>query len=212
MTNQSTGIINIVQGTPDANEAKAFADLGDMAAGGLFAYMLGAVSARLMQQMYMQSKNEMSFQQTHFAYADGDIAGMCNGYSTAQKQQIISRTNHMMLQYAGWRVVRMVWTGIRLRHIFNFTQELPDDTFYIQILATYPQFRGRGIGRQLLAHVEAQAVAHNCYTLALDVDITNTNAIRVYEYTGFSVAGRSPVKTLYGRPLGMQRMVKLVTI
>lgn len=212
MTKQSTVSINIVQGTPDVNEAKAFADLGNMASGGLFAHMLGAVSAQLMQRMYMQPENEMSHQQTHCAYADGGIAGMCNGYSPAQKQQIISRTNRMMVQYAGWHVARMVWTGIQLRHIFNFVQQLPDDTFYIQILATYPQFRGLGIGRQLLTHAEAQAAAHNCHTLALDVDIANTNAIRVYEYTGFTVADRSPVKTLYGRPLGMQRMVKQVTL
>ena len=85
-------------------------------------------------------------------------------------------------------------------------------TFYIQMLATYPQFRGHGIGRRLLAHAEAQAAAHNCHTLALDVDITNTNALRVYDYTGFTVAGRSPVKTRNGRPMGMQRMVKQVTM
>jgi ribosomal protein S18 acetylase RimI-like enzyme len=211
MTNQSTVSINIVQGTPDANEAKAFAELGDMAAGGLFAHMLGAVSARLMQRMYMQPENEMSFQQTHFAYIDGKIAGMCNGYSAAQKQQSSSRSNRLMLQYARWRVVRMIWSYIRLRHIVDFAQQLPDDTFYIQMLATYSQFRGHGIGRQLLAHAAAQAAAHNCHTLAQDVDITNTNAIRVYEYTGFTVAGRSPVKTRYGRPIGMQRMVKQVT-
>lgn len=211
MTNPSTVSIKIVQGTPDANEAKAFADLGDMAAGGLFANMLGAVSARLMQRMYMQPENEMSFQQTHFAYADGEIAGMCNGYSAAQKHEISSRTNRLMLQYTGWRVVRMIWTYFRLRHIVDFGQQVPDDTFYIQMLATYSQFRGQGIGRQLLTHAEAQAAAHNCHTLALDVDIANTNAIRVYEYTGFTVAARSPVKTRYGRPVGMQRMVKQVT-
>lgn len=212
MTDQTTVSVNIVQGTPDPDEAKAFADLGDMAAGGLFAQMLGGISVRLMQRMYMQPENEMSFQQTHFAYADGEIAGMCNGYSASQKQRIISRTNRLMMQFAGLRMVRMIWTYFRLRHIVDFAQQVPDDTFYIQFLATYPQFRGYGIGRQLLAHAEAQAAAHNCHTLALDVDITNTNAIRVYEYTGFTIAGSSPVKTRNGRPIGMHRMVKHVTI
>ena len=211
MTDQSAVNVNIVQGKPDANEAKAFADLGDMAAGGLFAAMLDTVSAPLLRRMYMQPENEMSFQQTHFAYADGDIAGMCNAYSAVQKQQIMSRTNRLMLQYAGWRVVRMVSSYIQLRHIVDFAQQVPDDTFYIQMLATYPQFRGYGIGRRLLAHAEAQAAAQGCHTLALDVDITNTNAIRVYEYTGFTVAGRSPVKIQNGRPIGIQRMVKPVT-
>ncbi len=104
----------------------------------------------------------------------------------------------------------MVWMGIRLSHIFNFAQQLPDDTFYIQILATYSQFRRNGIGRRLLAQAEALAAAHNCHTLALDVSVTNTNAIRVYEFSGFKVADRSPVKTVHGKPLGMQRMVKQV--
>lgn len=211
MTSQVAGSIRIVQGTPEAAQAKAFADLGEMAARGLFEHMLGAASSRLMQRMYMQPENEKSFQQTHFAYAGDDIAGMCNGYSTAQKKQIESRTNRMMVQYAGWRVLRMAWVGFQLRHIFDFLQQLPDDTFYIQMLAIYPQFRGQGIGQQLLAHAEARAAAHNCHTLALDVDIANTNAIRVYAYTGFTVAAHSPVKTLDGRSAGVKRMVKQVT-
>lgn len=208
MADQKTDGITIVQGKPTAAEAKAFAELADMAAGGKFALLLGPAAATVLQRMYLQPDNEMSFQHTWFATVDGAIAGMCNAYSAAQKQGVSGRTNRLMVQYAGWRAAQLIWVGTRLRHLFVFEQQVPDDTFYIQLLATYPRFRGQGIGQQLLAHAAAQAAAHDCHTLALDVDINNPNAKRVYEYTGFTVAARSPVKTVYGRPQGVERMVR----
>ncbi|MGD9633380.1 MAG: GNAT family N-acetyltransferase, partial [Pirellulales bacterium] len=63
-------------------------------------------------------------------------------------------------------------------------------------LAVIPEYRGRGVGRQLLAAVEEQARTLGCCKVTLEV-LENNPALRVYEAAGYSApdygngAGRS---------------------
>jgi ribosomal protein S18 acetylase RimI-like enzyme len=62
----------------------------------------------------------------------------------------------------------------------------------IHDLAVVPEHRGRGIGRALLAAVEAEAVRRDCCRLTLEVQDENRRARRVYDRFGFvdfAVAG-----------------------
>jgi len=56
---------------------------------------------------------------------------------------------------------------------------------YIQLLALTPAVQGRGIGRVLMAFVEAQARASNQRNLWVAATETNTGAVRFYERHGF---------------------------
>ena len=49
-----------------------------------------------------------------------------------------------------------------------------------------PAFRGHGVGRALLAGVEAQARAEGCCKLTLEVLDRNHRALRTYEAAGFT--------------------------
>lgn len=60
----------------------------------------------------------------------------------------------------------------------------------IHDLAVLPPFRGRGIGRALLAEAEKQAVGHGCCKLTLEVRDDNP-ARTLYERAGFSAPGPS---------------------
>lgn len=53
-------------------------------------------------------------------------------------------------------------------------------------IAVVPELRGRGIGRALLAAVEARARRHGCCKLTLEVQEGNTRARKVYERFGFA--------------------------
>jgi len=52
-------------------------------------------------------------------------------------------------------------------------------------IATHPDVRGRGIGRQLLEHVLATAAQHGCQIASLEVRASNAPAIALYEHAGF---------------------------
>lgn len=52
-------------------------------------------------------------------------------------------------------------------------------------------FRGRGIGRGLLAFVERRAVERGFRELASDAELVNAPAIRLHALLGFRETGRS---------------------
>lgn len=52
-------------------------------------------------------------------------------------------------------------------------------------IATDPDFRGRGIGRQMLDHVLAASARAGCQMASLEVRASNAPAIALYEHAGF---------------------------
>jgi len=66
-------------------------------------------------------------------------------------------------------------------------------------LAVVPNARGAGVGRALLAAVEAQARARGCVKLTLEVREDNARARRLYQHVGFAdyAGGAVPTRTLF---------------
>ncbi len=56
---------------------------------------------------------------------------------------------------------------------------------HILAIATHPDFRGRGVGRQMLAHVLEAARLTGCSLATLEVRRSNRPAIALYERAGF---------------------------
>lgn len=74
-------------------------------------------------------------------------------------------------------------------------EDMAPGTWYVNVLATYPEHRGRGFGRGLLDVAEAMAAHHNKSGLSIIVSDANTGARRLYERQGYiERAKRSMVK------------------
>ena len=88
--------------------------------------------------------------------------------------------------------------------IFVPLQQLEDmvpGTWYVNVIATYPESRGKGIGSQLLAIAEGVAVALSKRGLSMIVADTNLGARRLYERHGYSeLAQRKMVKDGWEHP------------
>lgn len=52
-------------------------------------------------------------------------------------------------------------------------------------IAVHPEFRSRGIGRQLMIAAEQAALAQDCVTLRLEVRMDNASSIALYESMGY---------------------------
>lgn len=72
----------------------------------------------------------------------------------------------------------------------------------IHDLAVHAEHRGQGVGRALLAAVEAKAQATGCCRITLEVVENNENAQRVYESVGFA---SNPGKEANGRMFFMEK-------
>jgi ribosomal-protein-alanine N-acetyltransferase len=69
--------------------------------------------------------------------------------------------------------------------ILHVQRSLQERVGYIMTLDVDPMYRLRGLGRRLIAALEAQAQADGCAALALHVFAGNAAAIAFYERNGF---------------------------
>ena len=72
------------------------------------------------------------------------------------------------------------------------TKEAEDDEYYIETVATFPQYRGKGIATQLFEHVMASDTSA---LWSLNCDVANPRAYALYQRLGFETVS---MKTLYG--------------
>ena len=59
-------------------------------------------------------------------------------------------------------------------------------------IAVLPDYQHRGLGQQLMRHLEMKAMENDCETIGLEVRVSNVQAIRLYENQGFSVINTKP--------------------
>jgi ribosomal protein S18 acetylase RimI-like enzyme len=82
---------------------------------------------------------------------------------------------------------------------FGFSTFAARPLLNVHDLAVLPEFRGRGVGRALLAAAEARARARGCAKLTLEVREDNARARALYEQCGFrdfELAGQR-IRTLF---------------
>jgi GNAT superfamily N-acetyltransferase len=78
---------------------------------------------------------------------------------------------------------------------------LAPDTWYVHVLAAYPEYRGKGQGAALLALADKFAASDGKPGLSLIVSDTNLGARRLYESCGYrEVAQRKMVKEGWKHP------------
>jgi ribosomal protein S18 acetylase RimI-like enzyme len=66
-------------------------------------------------------------------------------------------------------------------------------SWYINAIATFEQYRGRGVARKLLQEAEDLAALENCSKMSLIVASENARAGGLYEYLGYRRTASLPV-------------------
>jgi ribosomal protein S18 acetylase RimI-like enzyme len=72
-------------------------------------------------------------------------------------------------------------------------EALAPGTWYLNVLATDAAFRGRGLGRALLAHAETVTLQSGRSTISLIAADTHHDALRLYAAQGYREVARRPV-------------------
>ena len=80
-------------------------------------------------------------------------------------------------------------------------EDLASRTWYVNVLAAYPEYRGRGFGSELLQIAQGFAERSGCDGLSIIVSDANTGARRLYERRGYvERATRRMVKEAWDNP------------
>lgn len=84
--------------------------------------------------------------------------------------------------------------------IVEWAQQTMGMVAYIATIEVLPQFRGRGVGAELLRRLEGSANAERAITIWLHVDAENAAAIRLYERLGYRNTDRADHYYARNRP------------
>lgn len=72
-------------------------------------------------------------------------------------------------------------------------EALAPGAWYLNVLATYDEYRGKGLGSALLAHAETVAAAAGHAEISLIAEDTHQDALRLYTAKGYREIARRPV-------------------
>ena len=123
-----------------------------------------------------------SYRNAHLAWIGDEVAGMLLGYPLPSAED----NDEDPLEFE-----EFVQPMVEL-------EQLVPESFYINMIATYPQFRGQGVGSALVGLIDELAAAAGCEISSLQVFDYNAEAIRLYRRLGFeTIAERDMIASDY---------------
>jgi ribosomal protein S18 acetylase RimI-like enzyme len=118
-----------------------------------------------------------SYRNTLVACQDGEIAGMLLAYRLPAAED----NDEDLLD-----VPEFVRPLIEL-------EQCVAESFYINMLATYPRFRGQGIGSALMAEADGLALAAHCELISIAVFASNPESLKLYQRLGYETVEQRAV-------------------
>lgn len=121
----------------------------------------------------LSETENFSYRNVHVAVADGSIAGMILAYRLPEPEDAENLDD--LPEF--------------IRPLVELEQCVPG-SFYINMIATFPEFRNRSIGTRLMGIVDGLAQEAGCTLSSIEVFDQNRGAMRLYQRLGYSVLDR----------------------
>jgi ribosomal protein S18 acetylase RimI-like enzyme len=144
----------------------------------------------LIASAFARPGTDSSLEVVTVAELDGRLAGAMAAFPVSEAEERRAQLiRQAMRRRAPWH-----WPAIRrmARQGATAAPKPPDDAFYVDALATGPDFRRRGVARTLLTDAERQARERGLPWLALDTVALNEGARKLYEQFGFEIGEEKP--------------------
>ena len=165
-------------------DADALAELINFAGEGLPHYLWakmaqpGETVSDVGRRRAMREEGSFSYRNAVVTEIEGQVAACLVGYALPDRPQAID-TDETPAMF------------VPLQELEN----LAPGTWYVNVLACYPQYRGQGYGTQLLALAEDLARKTGSRGMSIIVSDANSGARRLYERRGYrQIATRPMVK------------------
>lgn len=136
----------------------------------------------ILKELYVRKNNQFSFEFTNFAIYKNRISGMILSYSFDDLKKVSINTGYLLIKFMKFDFIKNIEKFIKSYLKLSIIKK---DEYYISNIAVYPEFRGLGIGKELLLFTENIAKEKNLRKLSLDVEKENKNAIEIYKNFGF---------------------------
>jgi ribosomal protein S18 acetylase RimI-like enzyme len=172
------------------NDAAALAELVNMAGEGLPLYLWGKM-AEAGEDAWAVGRRRAQRESGSFSYRNavlwdeaGKVAGGLIGYRLPDAPEPID-----------YETMPAMFVGLQE------LENVAPNTWYVNVLAVYPELRGKGIGTKLLGFAEELAREVEAVGVSIIVADANSTARRLYERTGYRPsATRRIVKEAWDSP------------
>jgi ribosomal protein S18 acetylase RimI-like enzyme len=185
---------------------KDFAELM-LSSASYFPILFGDRIKIVLQDLFHDHANLFSFEHVHFAEIDGEKAGMILGYDWQVKRRKNLRTGFLLFRKIGVNILGKCLTLLKFN---SSVGRVFDRVYYISNIATYPQYREKGVGKKLILEGERKAKAGGAERIVLDVEKENISAINFYKKLGYMMTENFSISLQKANVLNFNRMVKEV--
>jgi ribosomal protein S18 acetylase RimI-like enzyme len=165
-------------------DCRAIAELALMAGEGIPAYFWeqsrkpGQDIEDVGAQNAASDTENFSFRNAHLAIVNNAVAGMLLAYRLTDAEHADDLEDFPAF----------------IRPLIELEQCVPG-RFYINMLATYPDYRNQAVGSTLMGLADKLAANAGCSLLSVEVFEQNTGALRLYQRLGYAMVDRRPVVT-----------------
>lgn len=168
------------------NDATLIAKVVAMAIGDDIAKVYcGENHQMVLKELACMEVSQYSYRNVLVAEVDGMPAGAAVAYDGADLYKLREATLKTISRYTG-------------KELIIKADETDSSEFYLDSLAVFPEYRGRGIGAKLILAVKEKAFNEYNKNLGLLVDFENPDAERLYKSVGFE---RMNVKDFLGHKM-----------
>lgn len=164
------------------DDAMALAQLINIAGEGFGMYLWSLAAApgedplEVGKRRALREEGGFSYRHATIAELDGRTAGLLLGYRLADP----------------YDTGDLAALSDLVRPLVELEAQAPG-SWYVNALATFPEYRSKGVGSMLLAEAERLARETKCRELSIIVADQNAGAKRLYERTGYRAVVRRPL-------------------
>lgn len=128
-----------------------------------------------LSELIMQANNQYSYENAWIYEIDGKIAGTCIVYDGSLLYELRQPVLDLLLT--------------KFNRKINPQDETEPGEIYIDNVAIFPEFRGKGIGTEIFQFIIEEYADKKNQTIGLLVDLNKPRAQKLYESLGFKVIG-----------------------
>ena len=126
---------------------------------------------KVLEEIAQADNTQYSFKNSLVAEAEGIVVGAIVGYDGAKLLELRTETFAIIKKHLGITP--------------NMEPETEAGEFYLDSIAVLPEFRGRGVAKNLILTLCNKVFSEGYKNVGLLVDIENTNAEKLYHSLGF---------------------------
>ena len=134
-----------------------------------------------LKELYCCCKNRFSYEYCLVAEINGQVAGSIITYPGAD----INKLNILLIEKLKEKFIDNEKMFLKYSKDILNSKEAFDDEYYIDNLAVLKSFRGKGIGKKLIAEVEKDAYCKGYNKISILADVNNNKAFNIYQKLGY---------------------------